>query len=141
MTKRLIYQDRHEGSVFSCVEQEARSTLWPEVLDVWLLSSAPDPLGNLLMSVAGNDGTAMARIRGFWLSFDGRWDPSNDRMPSLVLPAARALALLRVRAPSISARTIIELYGEGYGDPCFEVLRALLTTFQVSDPRALFVNG
>lgn len=137
-TKQLTYQGDRPGSVFSCVEQDASSTMWPEFLDAWLVSRSP-ALGTQLIGVATPDGTAMARIRGFWLTFDGRWDPSNSRMPSLVLPAARALALLRARA--FSSELIIELYGEGYGSPRFEDLRALLTAFRAEDPNCLPVDG
>ena len=132
---KLTYKEHGIGSVFSCITRDAESD-WPDFLNAWLGTRAPS-LGTHLVGVTNPDGDAMAKIRGFWLTHDGRWDPSNRRMPYLVLPAARALAILRHRAPSISSERIVELYGEGYGSPRFEDLRALLTAFGVVDPGAL----
>jgi hypothetical protein len=132
---KLTYQGHRNGSVFSCIEQDT-SADWPNFLNAWLATLDPS-LGTHLVGVTDPDGNAMAKIRGFWLTRDDRWDPSNRRMPFLVLPAARALAVLRERAPSITSQRIIELYGEGYGSPRFEDLRALLTAFDVADPAAL----
>lgn len=132
---RLTYQGHRNGSVFSCITQHATAD-WPEFLNAWLATREPS-LGTHLIGVADPDGNAMAKIRGFWLTHDGQWDPSNRRMPYLVLPAAQALAILRVRAPSISSERIVELYGEGYGSPQFEALRTLLTALDVADPGTL----
>ncbi len=103
---KLTYQVRHNGSVFSCITQDAQSPDWPDFLDAWLYSEQP-ALGTQLIGVPDPDGEAMAKIRGFWLTHDGRWDPSNRRMPFLVLPSAKALNILRARAPSISSERIV----------------------------------
>lgn len=80
-------------SVFSCVVQHA-SEEWPDCIPAHLESQPA--LGTQLVAVTSNErGSAMARIRGAWLvTDDGLWDPSNRRMPWLVLAAARALAIL-----------------------------------------------
>lgn len=79
---KLAYRGRHTGSIFSCVASDAESD-WPSGIDAWLATRTPT-LGTYLVGVYSPDGAAMAKIRGFWLTRDGQWDPSNQRMPYLV---------------------------------------------------------